>query len=157
MHNGGVFEQVRRIVDSYGSVGLGARVAVILVVAVATTAGGIAVLLRLPPDHFNHRPTTEAWRRRHPATRAILTVLKNILGIIVLPLGVVMSLPLVPGPGLVFMLLGLSLLDFPGKRALQRRLVTQPFILKMLNRTRARFGRLPFHVDPAIPPGADAV
>ena len=51
-----------------------------------------------------------------------------------------MSLPLVPGPGLVFILLGLSLLDFPGKRALQRRVVTRPFVLRVLNKTRTRFG-----------------
>jgi hypothetical protein len=140
---------VRRIVESYGGISFGVRAAIIIVVAVVTTTAGILVVLRLPPDHFNHRPASEAWRNRHPVVRVTLTVLKNLLGIVVLPMGIIMSLPLVPGPGLVFLLLGLSLLDFPGKRALQRRLVTQPFVMRLLNQTRTRFGKRPFEVDPA--------
>lgn len=149
VHNGQVSELIRRIIEGYGQISLGVRVAIIVVIAIVTTVGGILVLLRLPPDHFNERPVSLAWRQRHPVTRAILVVLKNALGILVLPVGIVMSLPLVPGPGLVFMLLGLSLLDFPGKRALQRRLVTQPFVMRILNQTRARFGKRPFEVDAA--------
>ncbi|HEY0715573.1 MAG TPA: hypothetical protein VGF45_23025, partial [Polyangia bacterium] len=99
-------------------------------------------------DHFNHRPRSEAWQQRHPLIRGFLFVMRNLLGVLVLPLGIVMSLPLVPGPGLALIILGLSLLDFPGKRALQRRLVTQPFVMRVLNQTRERFGKPPFEVDP---------
>jgi hypothetical protein len=58
-----------------------------------------------------------------------------------------MALPLVPGPGLVFILLGLSLLDFPGKRSLERRLLSVPRVQRFLNEVRERFGRPPLIID----------
>ena len=108
------------------------------------------MLVRLPADHFIHRPDPTSyvgWRRHRPLRIAVL-ILKNLLGLVVLPLGIIMSLPLVPGPGLVFVLLGLSLLDFPGKRALERALIRRPTVTRILTRMRARFGKPPFEVDP---------
>ena len=75
-------------------------------------------------------------------------VLKNLLGLIMLPLGIIMSLPLVPGPGLVFMLLGLSLLNFPGKRKAERALIRRPSVTRVLTKMRARFGKPPFDLGP---------
>jgi len=69
-------------------------------------------------------------------------------------LGFVMALPLVPGPGLVFMLLGLSLLDFPGKRNAERRILAVPAVIRFLNDVRARFGRAPLALDDAKEPPA---
>ena len=72
---------------------------------------------------------------------------KNLVGLLVLPLGVLMALPLVPGPGLVFILIGLSLLDFPGTRSLERRLLAVPAVGRFLNEVRHRFNRPPVGVD----------
>jgi hypothetical protein len=140
----------RKVIDAYAGLGMGTRVALVLGIAAVTTAGGILVLLRMPVDHFQDRPEPRPQWREHPVTRVVYLVLKNLLGLVILPLGVVMSLPLVPGPGLVFLLLGLSLLDFPGKRALERRLVRNPFVLRLLNKTRARFGKPPFVVEDSV-------
>jgi hypothetical protein len=54
---------------------------------------------------------------------------------------------LVPGPGLVFILIGISLLDFPGKRSLERRLLAVPVVLRFLNEVRQRFRRPPLIID----------
>jgi hypothetical protein len=145
---GTVTEFFRNIAEAYGGLGVTLRIVIIVVIAVVTSVAGVAVLVRLPSNHFLDRtapPPLTIWRR-HPALRITLLVLKNLLGIVVLPLGIVMSLPLVPGPGLVFILLGLSLLDFPGKRALERSLIRRPFVLRMLNNMRFKFGRPPFEV-----------
>ena len=56
-------------------------------------------------------------------------------------LGIVMTLPLVPGPGIVFLLLGVSLVDVPGKRRFQRYLISRPMVLKSVNKLRARWHR----------------
>ena len=56
-------------------------------------------------------------------------------------LGALLSLPGIPGQGLLTILIGLILLDFPGKRGLERRLVSRPSVLAAINRLRARFGR----------------
>ena len=51
-----------------------------------------------------------------------------------------------PGPGTVTILVGLGLVDFPGKYALQKKLVGKPAILEALNAERARGGVEPLRV-----------
>jgi hypothetical protein len=103
------------------------------------------VIVRLGPDHFEptrgpnpflaHRPT---WQR------ALGLAGKNLLGFFLVLLGVVMSLPGVPGQGLLTIFIGLVLLDVPGKRAIERRIIAVPAILRACNRLRARFDKPPF-------------
>ena len=57
------------------------------------------------------------------------------------------DLLVLPGQGLLTMLIGLLLLDFPGKRAVELKLVRRPGIAAFLNRMRARHGRPPFVVQ----------
>nr|ALS89658.1 putative transmembrane protein (PGPGW) [uncultured bacterium] len=56
-------------------------------------------------------------------------------------LGVVMSIPGVPGQGILTILLGVMLLDFPGKRNFERKLVTRPQVRNAINKLRHRFGK----------------
>jgi hypothetical protein len=86
--------------------------------------------------------------QRHRVVRVTVRILKNALGWFMVPLGIFMALPLVPGPGLVFILIGISLLDFPGKRHLEERLLAYPPVLHAVNRMRQRFGRSPVLVHP---------
>ena len=51
-----------------------------------------------------------------------------------------------PGQGVLTMLIGVSLLDFPGKRQLERRLIGQRALLRTINKLRAKFGRPPLVV-----------
>ena len=55
----------------------------------------------------------------------------------------VLTLPGVPGQGMLTILIGLMLLDVPGKRRLERRIVGRRRILQAINRLRKRFGRPP--------------
>lgn len=73
-----------------------------------------------------------------------LLVLKNVLGAIFLTLGVGMLV--LPGQGLLTILIGLSLVDFPGKYRLERYLVTRSPVLRSLNWLRRRTGKPPFRV-----------
>ena len=45
--------------------------------------------------------------------------------------------------GVLTMLIGLMLVDFPGKRRLEQRLVARPGVLETMNRVRAWLGRPP--------------
>lgn len=123
------------------------RIGFILLVTLATTAVGIAIIVLMPADHFVRRPSERARTSRSPLLRWTLIVLRNLLGILVLPLGIVMALPLVPGPGLVFILIGLSLVSFPGKRKLERALITRPSVHRFVNQARERYGRPPFQLE----------
>ena len=146
MHNKTVIELYRRLLHPLGGLGLVANGLIALGIFLVATGAAMAIVVWMPADHFSRPPGQDSAARRHPVLRWTLIILKNAAGVVILPLGVVMALPLVPGPGLVFILVGLSLLDFPGKRSLERRLLAVPAVLRFLNRVRARFHRPPLVV-----------
>jgi hypothetical protein len=138
----------QRLVEAYSSLTLGMKIGLVAAIALLTTAAGMLVIVQLPAEHFVSKPPPDSWWRRHRIVRWLALGVKNALGLVVLPLGIFMMLPLVPGPGLVFVVLGLSLLDFPGKRKLERRLLGRPSIMRFLNDMRANFGKPPFVIGP---------
>jgi hypothetical protein len=112
-------------------------------IPVLSFALGLAVILALPAEYFVRPSYTAGLWRSHRLLRLSLLIAKNLVGWLLFLVGVVLALPLVPGPGALFMLIGLGLVDFPGKRALERRLLRQRHVLHSVNRIRARFGRPP--------------
>ena len=52
-----------------------------------------------------------------------------------------------PGQGVLTILAGLALLDFPGKRALELKILKRPSILGAVNWLRERRGREPLRFD----------
>jgi putative transmembrane protein PGPGW len=103
------------------------------------------LIVRLPDDYFiqNHRQT---WlQNRHPVLRVSAYVIKNLLGYVFLLAGIAMLM--LPGQGILTMVIGVSLIDFPGKQKLQRQLIGQPAVLRTINRIRRKFGRKPLVVE----------
>ena len=105
------------------------------------------ILVKLPADHFSKDHRTSFWSDRHPAIRASGAIGKNILGVLLVVVGILLSIPGVPGQGLLTILLGIMLLDFPGKRRLEQNLLRRPQILKTINRLRGRFGKPGLEVE----------
>jgi len=105
------------------------------------------ILVRLPPTYFQHEHNRDFWTDRHPGIRIAGIIAKNILGILLVALGILMSIPGVPGQGVLTILLGIMLLDFPGKRRLELNLVSRPKVLKAINGLRRRFGKSPLVLD----------
>jgi len=62
-------------------------------------------------------------------------------------LGIVLSLPGVPGQGILTILLGIIMLDIPGMRPLEARIIQRPAVLGAINKLRARFSKPPLEVD----------
>ena len=104
------------------------------------------ILVKLPADHFSksHKKFMEG---HHPAVRMAAVIGKNILGVLLVALGVVLSLPGVPGQGLLTILLGIMLLDFPGKHGLEQKLLSRPSIVNAINSLRGRFGKPPLKLN----------
>lgn len=121
-----------------------------VVLAVLGALGTAWVVVRIPADYFvgreRHPPPT-----RHPVVRVLLLIGKNLLGACALVLGAVMAVPGVPGPGLIVILLALMLLDFPGKYAVERWLVTRKPVRNAIDTLRERAGREPLRL-PLAPP-----
>ena len=110
--------------------------------AIGSLALAAAIIVRWPADHFVRDHAAEA-AKQHVVMRTLALIAKNVLGGIVILLGLVMALPGIPGQGLLMMIVGVTILDFPGKRRLERRLIARPRILRSINSLRARFKRLP--------------
>jgi len=151
---GSVFDLIRHGFHHYRALGWPVELALGLGVPVASFLAGLAVVIGLPGDYFVRAPERRGFWQSHRALRLTLLVAKNLLGVIVLALGLVMALPLVPGPGVLFILLGLGFIDFPGKRSLEIRLLRQPYVLSSVNKMRARFGKPPILTeDPVVNSG----
>ena len=114
----------------------------VLSIAVVTV-----VLVKLPANYFHSSHAREFLVERHPVLRALGIFAKNLLGLVLVFFGVVMSLPGVPGQGVLTILLGIMLLDFPGKRSLETRIVGRPRVNQAVNALRARFGKPPLLLD----------
>lgn len=99
------------------------------------------VVVKIPKDYFKEGHPKKILPNHHPVVRYLAIVGKNLLGVLLVALGVVMSLPGVPGQGILTILLGVMLLDFPGKQTLEHKLVSRPQVLKAINKLRRRFGK----------------
>ncbi|PLW69655.1 PGPGW domain-containing protein [Pseudohalioglobus lutimaris] len=100
------------------------------------------VISRLPSHYFNEP-------KRHPlreqvggASQWLFIVIKNLMGALLVLLGLLMLFT--PGQGLLTLLAGLLLMNFPGKYRLERALVSRESVMHALNWFRERQGRPPF-------------
>ncbi|HEU5321586.1 MAG TPA: hypothetical protein VFX28_12325 [Methylomirabilota bacterium] len=121
-----------------------AGVALFVAASLLSLALVTAVIVALPPTYFVD--TSARARQRWGLARWVVVAVKNLVGALIVLVGVLLSLPGVPGQGILTILIGLILLDLPGKRRLERRLIARPRVLATLNRLRARFGKPPLRV-----------
>jgi hypothetical protein len=119
-----------------------AAVAVWVLLTAASLAVVLRVILVLPEDHFERS-------RGAPAPWTLSRLARNGAGLLLILIGAVLSVPGVPGQGVLTMLVGVLLVDFPRRARLERFLLRRPGVLDSLNRLRARFGHPPLRPPPA--------
>jgi hypothetical protein len=107
----------------------------------------VTLLVRLPSTYFLDREDRQLWVDHHPVARLLLHLLKNIAGVGIVALGLLLSLPGIPGQGLLTVLIGLMLVDFPGKRHLEKRLIQFPRVRQTVDRLRQHYGKPPLALD----------
>lgn len=122
-------------------------VAVSALLFVCTLALAVFILVRLPSTYFHLSHDRSFMNDHHPAIRWIGVIIKNLAGFIVLLWGVAMLIPGVPGQGVLTIFVGLLLLDFPGKRAVERAILRQPVVLRAVNKLRGKFSKPPLILD----------
>jgi hypothetical protein len=105
------------------------------------------VMVKIPADYFSKHYERRFMIGRHWLVRSTALILKNLLGLILIVIGIVLSLPGVPGPGILTILLGLIMLDLPGKRPLESRIIQRPTILSAVNRLRAKYDKPPLTMN----------
>lgn len=94
---------------------------------------------RIPTDYFahDHRPASR-FAAQHWVLRVGFLVMKNLLAVVLLVAGIAMLV--LPGQGLLTILVGFLLLDLPGKYRMEKWLVRRRIIAKPINWLRNRKG-----------------
>ena len=100
-------------------------------------------LNKIPVDYFAREHLPSPWK----ALLQPRAILRNIIGLTVVSAGIAMLV--LPGQGLLTILIGLAVMQFPGKFELERWLVTRKGVLEGINWLRQRSGRLPLKVKTA--------
>lgn len=127
--------------------GLWWGLAISMAAAVLSFVAVVAIVVSWPPDRFKGEHDTGAGVRRHVVLHVLAIIAKNLGGVVLVALGLIMAVPGVPGQGLLTAVIGLSLLSFPGKRRLERRFIKRPLVYHAVNRLRHRFQRPPLELD----------
>ena len=95
------------------------------------------LVIKMPEDYFLERFRVRVSKKSvHPIIAQLLTGIKNLVGFFFIILGILMLV--LPGQGILTMLMGLFLMNFPGKYRLERKLVSLPKVLKSLNWIRSK-------------------
>ena len=105
------------------------------------------IMVKIPADYFKEERPRELFADKSPAVRYLLIIGKNLLGVVLVVLGILMSVPGVPGQGILTILLGVMLLDFPGRRRLEHKLVSRPQVLNTINKLRHKFDKPELELD----------
>jgi hypothetical protein len=99
------------------------------------------IVIKLPKNAFSNLKGA-GWLEKQPvAVRIPLRLVKNILALVLVVLGIAMLV--LPGQGILAILLGVMLGDFPGKLRVQRWLLGRPKVMNSLNWLRKKFKKPP--------------
>ena len=121
-----------------GSLSVLVLIAVVIIIPI--------IVVRLPHDYFaGGRRTPPAWSGKHPFVRSVMLTGKTAAGLFFLLVGTAMIF--LPGQGVLTILIGLTLLNFPGKFKFERKLVGLAPILRSINWMRKRTGRNALKLD----------
>lgn len=110
---------------------------------------GCAVLITfLPSDYFTE--TKQGQHIKNPIVRFFVSSLKNLLGGVLIIVGALLAVPGVPGQGLLTILSGLIISDFPGKKRLARRIIRSRAVFLAANKIRGYLKRPPLVLEEKV-------
>ncbi len=141
---------IDRLWDLLGSVTIG-QILIglgLFLLSLALSFAAIAiVMVKIPPNYFSSHYKRDFLPGSPFIVRWGAVIAKNIFGIFLILLGIALSLPGVPGQGILTILLGLIMLDIPGKRPLEAKIIKRPTVLSAINKLREKYGKEPLVVD----------
>lgn len=105
------------------------------------------VVVKVPENYFSSHYERDFLPDSPFLIRWGAVILKNILGGCLIIIGIILSLPGVPGQGVLTILIGLIMIDIPGKRPFEARIINRPAILSAINNLRAKYNKPPLILD----------
>lgn len=112
---------------------IGISVGVSIALFVGSLVAIPIVIIRLPEDYLVRPP--------QKSKSLPLRIAKNALGVVLLAVGIAMLV--LPGQGVLMVIIGLLLVDFPGRRKLLHKLLTKPKVQRAITAIRRRGGKPP--------------
>lgn len=97
------------------------------------------LLNKIPVDYFMHKEEQHKVRLLSP-----MNLIRNLLGLLILLAGIFMLI--LPGQGILSILVGLTIMNFPGKYALERWVVSRQGVLDSINWIRKKGGNPPLQI-----------
>lgn len=122
-------------------------VGIFLVTFLANLALVSLILVKIPADYFRESQRSKFLENQSRPIRLLVLIGKNLAGALLVVIGILLSLPGVPGQGVLTILLGVMLLDLPGLRRFERWIVSSPKVFKAVNKLRQRFDKPPLILD----------
>ena len=100
------------------------------------------LVVRIPVDYFAEKKRHRMpWANQHPVVRWTLLIIKNLFGVVFIILGIAMLV--LPGQGLLTILIGIIFLNFPGKYRLERWLIQLKPVHRAVDWLHHRAGKEP--------------
>ena len=116
------------------------------VITIIASYGLIVIgMIKIPADYFSSKYVREINKDTHFSLRWAAFIIKNFIGFLLIIAGVIMIFT--PGPGVPTILLGLIMMDIPGKRPLEAKLIQRPMVLSAVNDLRAKYNKPPLIMD----------
>jgi len=115
-------------------IGLGASSILIFIISILGISWFVA---QIPEDYFlSSKRKPSKWQEHKPVLRLMVLFGKNIIGFSLIIGGLLMLV--LPGQGLLTILLGLIFSDYPGKYKLEKKLITIKPIYRYINWVRKK-------------------
>ncbi len=112
------------------------------VVTIIASYGLIVIgMIKIPADYFSSTYVREIDSDKHFSVRWAAFLIKNTIGFLLIIAGIIMIFT--PGPGVPTILLGLIMMDIPGKRPLEAKLIQRPMVLSAVNDLRSKYNKPP--------------
>jgi len=118
-------------------------------VSLLTFAGTLlalpVLLIRIPDDYFL---SSYRQRRRLGITGFLFHLTKNLLGIVFTVMGFIMLF--IPGQGLLTIVAGIWLMDLPGKRRIEIKLIRNRAVYRSIDYFRRKAGKSPLKIEEEV-------
>ena len=120
-------------------IGLGISSILIFIISIVGISWFVA---QIPEDYFlSSKRKPSKWKEQTPILRLAVLFGKNIIGLSLIIGGLLMLV--LPGQGLLTIVTGLLLINYPGKYKLEQKLVAIPSVFRALNWIRVKANKPP--------------
>ena len=106
------------------------------IIFIATLVITPFIVAALPDNYFEQKKRPKPLYKPLSLNWLTKKLLKNVLGITLLLSGIVMLI--LPGQGIATLIIGLLLIDYPGKYQLEKKIISYPVILNGINWLRRK-------------------